>query len=75
MKFNSKVTDIHFFTESVFYIRFERKGLQFKAGQYLVLSIPGIPESREYSIASWWKMIHGLKCWSKKLKAATFQNN
>ena len=39
-------------TESVFIIRFERKGINFKAGQYIVLGTQYSPERREYSIYS-----------------------
>lgn len=52
MKFESKVLELRFITGSVFYLRFERNDFEFKAGQYLVLSLPGNPDSREYSIAS-----------------------
>ncbi|MBN1820010.1 MAG: oxidoreductase, partial [Prolixibacteraceae bacterium] len=52
MKFQARISEIKFYTDSVFVIRFERNGFQFKAGQYLVLSVPGIQESREYSICS-----------------------
>ncbi len=51
-KFQTSVLEVHFYTESLFYIRFERKGFKFKSGQYLVLSFPESAESREYSIAS-----------------------
>lgn len=52
MNFRSEVTDINFYTDSTFSLRFERKGLQFQTGQYIVLSLPEGGESREYSIAS-----------------------
>ena len=52
MKLKAKVLKLRFYTGSTFSIRFERKDFQFKAGQYLVLSVPGISESREYSVAS-----------------------
>lgn len=52
MKSESTVLDIRFITDSVFYLRFERKDFEFKAGQYIVVSLPGNPDSREYSIAS-----------------------
>lgn len=39
-------------TKSVFVIRFERKEIDFKAGQYVVLGTQDSPERREYSIYS-----------------------
>jgi ferredoxin-NADP reductase len=52
MKFESTVLDVRFITDSVFYLRFERGDFEFKAGQYIVVSLPGSTESREYSVAS-----------------------
>lgn len=46
------VLAIRFLTESVFVIRFERKEINFKAGQYVVLGTQDNPERREYSIYS-----------------------
>ncbi|MBN1768833.1 MAG: oxidoreductase [Prolixibacteraceae bacterium] len=51
-KIQSKVLAISNVTESTYILRLERNGFDFKAGQYLVLSIPGERKAREYSIYS-----------------------
>jgi ferredoxin--NADP+ reductase/benzoate/toluate 1,2-dioxygenase reductase subunit len=52
MRIPTKIISNRALTESAFVLRFERNGFEFRAGQYLVLSLPGFPESREYSIYS-----------------------
>lgn len=51
-KIDVKVLDVILLDESTFILRLERNGFQFKAGQYLVLSVPGERKAREYSIYS-----------------------
>ena len=51
-KIQSKVLDIRNITESTYILRLERNGFEFKAGQYLVLSVPDERKAREYSIYS-----------------------
>lgn len=51
-KIQSKVIEIKSVTDSTYLIRLERNGFEFRAGQYLVLSIPGDRKAREYSIYS-----------------------
>ncbi|MDA3879835.1 MAG: FAD-binding oxidoreductase [Prolixibacteraceae bacterium] len=51
-KTQSKVLSIKNVTESTYILRIERNGFEFKAGQYLVLSIPDERKAREYSIYS-----------------------
>ncbi|MFA9391893.1 MAG: FAD-binding oxidoreductase [Prolixibacteraceae bacterium] len=51
-KIQSKVIEIRNITESTYILRLERNGFEFKAGQYLVLSIPDERKAREYSIYS-----------------------
>lgn len=51
-KIQSKVIEIKSVTGSTYLIRLERNGFEFKAGQYLVLSVPGDRKAREYSIYS-----------------------
>jgi ferredoxin--NADP+ reductase len=46
------VLEVRNLTESVFVIRFERNGLNFKAGQYVKLGTPDHAERREYSVYS-----------------------
>lgn len=48
----SKVLEINNLTESTYVIRLEKSDFEFKAGQYLVLNVPGEYKSREYSIYS-----------------------
>ncbi|HWR99547.1 MAG TPA: FAD-binding oxidoreductase [Prolixibacteraceae bacterium] len=50
--FHSKILDIKNLTESTYIIRLEKNNFEFKAGQYLVLNIPGENKAREYSIYS-----------------------
>lgn len=52
MKFLSKVLKVGFLTDTVFYIRFAKGDFSFKAGQYVLLSLPGSFECREYSLSS-----------------------
>lgn len=51
-KIQSKVIEIRNITESTYILRLERNGFEFKAGQYLVLNVPGESKAREYSIYS-----------------------
>ena len=48
----SKVLDIRNLTESTYVLRLEKNDFGFKAGQYLVLNVPGEYKAREYSIYS-----------------------
>ncbi|MEI6677201.1 MAG: FAD-binding oxidoreductase [Mariniphaga sp.] len=48
----SKVLGIINLTQSTYVLRLEKNDFQFKAGQYLVLNIPGEYKAREYSIYS-----------------------
>lgn len=48
----SKVLGIINLTQSTYILRLEKNDFQFKAGQYLVLNIPGEYKAREYSIYS-----------------------
>lgn len=47
-----KILDIINLTESTYIVRLEKNDFEFKAGQYLVLNIPGENMAREYSIYS-----------------------
>ena len=47
-----KILDIRNLTESTYVLRIEKNDFEFKAGQYLVLNIPGENNAREYSIYS-----------------------
>jgi len=47
-----KILDIINLTDSTYILRIEKNDLEFKAGQYLVLNIPGENVAREYSIYS-----------------------
>ena len=49
---HGKILDIINLTESTYILRVEKGDLEFKAGQYLVLNIPGENVAREYSIYS-----------------------
>ena len=51
-KIQSKVLEIRNITESTYILRLERNGFEFRAGQYLVLSVPDERKAREYSIYS-----------------------
>ncbi len=46
------VLEVEDITEASYILRFERKGLDFKPGQHIVIGIPGWKEAREYSIFS-----------------------
>ena len=48
----SKVLGIRNLTESTYVLRLEKGDFEFKAGQYLVLNVPGEYKAREYSIYS-----------------------
>jgi len=48
----SKILGINNLTESTYVIRLEKNDFEFKAGQYLILNVPGEYKSREYSIYS-----------------------
>lgn len=48
----SKVLGIRNLTESTYVLRLEKVDFEFKAGQYLVLNVPGEYKAREYSIYS-----------------------
>lgn len=48
----NKILDIRNLTESTYVLRLEKNDFEFKAGQYLVLNVPGEYKSREYSIYS-----------------------
>jgi ferredoxin/flavodoxin---NADP+ reductase len=50
--FMHKILDIRDLTESTYVLRLEKNDFNFKAGQYLVLNIPGENNAREYSIYS-----------------------
>jgi len=48
----SKIVEIRNLTESTYVLRLEKSDFEFKAGQYLVLNVPGENKAREYSIYS-----------------------
>jgi ferredoxin/flavodoxin---NADP+ reductase len=48
----SKISEIRNLTESTYVLRLEKSDFEFKAGQYLVLNVPGENRAREYSIYS-----------------------
>jgi NAD(P)H-flavin reductase len=48
----SKIIDVIHLTESTYVVRLEKNDFEFKAGQYLVLNVPGKSKAREYSIYS-----------------------
>lgn len=48
----SKILEIRNLTESTYVLRLEKSDFVFKAGQYLVLNVPGDNKAREYSIYS-----------------------
>ncbi len=52
MKFTSKIIGKRFISQEVLVLRMEKGDFQFESGQYLVASIPGDKEAREYSIYS-----------------------
>ncbi|MDX8338840.1 FAD-binding oxidoreductase [Draconibacterium sp. IB214405] len=47
-----KVTQVRHLTDSTFVIRFERNGMEFQTGQFVLLGIKGAVDRREYSIYS-----------------------
>lgn len=46
------VLGTRFLTETTYVVRIQRGGLEFEAGQYISLGLPGNAEKREYSIYS-----------------------
>lgn len=48
----SEVINIRFLTDSTFVLRFQRNGIEFQAGQYIVINPAGNKQKREYSIYS-----------------------
>ena len=55
VKIKNKIVSVlgtRFLTGSTYVVRFERKQLEFDAGQYISLGLPGNSEKREYSIYS-----------------------
>ena len=48
----STVLEVRSLTESTYVLRFERMGMEFKPGQYVVIGLPESREKREYSIYS-----------------------
>ena len=51
-KMLSEIISIRFLTESTYVLRFQRNGLEFQAGQYIVIGPQGSKQKREYSIYS-----------------------
>ncbi len=51
-RLQSKIISKRFITESTYILRFQRQGLEFIPGQYIVLGIQGSKQKREYSIYS-----------------------
>ena len=49
---HSKLLAIRNLTESTYVLKLEKLNFEFKAGQYLVLNVPGEYKAREYSIYS-----------------------
>lgn len=47
-----EILDIRHLTDSTFVLRFERKGLEFEAGQHICVGPPNGIHTREYSIYS-----------------------
>ncbi|WP_319589680.1 FAD-binding oxidoreductase [uncultured Draconibacterium sp.] len=47
-----KVTQVRHLTDSTFVIRFERNGMEFQTGQFVLLGTKGAVDRREYSIYS-----------------------
>ena len=47
-----KVTQVRHLTDSTFVIRFERNGMEFQTGQFVLLGRNGAVDRREYSIYS-----------------------
>ncbi len=50
-KIKSKLISRRFLTDNTYVIRMERKGVEFRAGQYMCIGFPG-EEAKEYSIYS-----------------------
>ena len=48
----SEVINIRFLTESTYVLRFQRNGIEFQAGQYIVINPKENKQKREYSIYS-----------------------
>jgi ferredoxin/flavodoxin---NADP+ reductase len=48
----NKITQIRFLTENTFVLRFDRGGLEFRAGQHIIVGLQGELNQREYSIYS-----------------------
>ena len=51
-KILSEIISIRFLTESTYILRFHRNGLEFLAGQYIVIGPQGSKQKREYSVYS-----------------------
>ncbi len=51
-RFQSEIISIRFLTESTYILRFDRQGLEFMPGQYIVVGPQGTKQKREYSIYS-----------------------
>ncbi len=49
-KIRCKILDIQNLTKNTFVLSTENPDIQFEAGQYMILNLPGEKESREYSI-------------------------
>lgn len=47
-----KVIDLRDLTDATYILRFERNGINFSPGQYLVIGLPGDKDAREYSVYS-----------------------
>jgi len=47
-----QITQIRILTESTFVLRMERGGMEFKAGQHIIIGLKGELDQREYSIYS-----------------------
>ncbi len=47
-----EILDVRFITDSTFVLRFERKGIEFEAGQHICVGPPNGIHTREYSIYS-----------------------
>jgi len=47
-----RVLEVRDLTDSTYIVRFERNDLEFKAGQHIILGLPGDHQMREYSIYS-----------------------
>ena len=51
-KLDYKVHEVRLLTPSAYILRFDKHNLNFKAGQYIRIGIPGSRERREYSVYS-----------------------